>query len=86
MLDLSNFPLSFCSAILALRVYAVWDKQRRILYLLLFMLTGLLGLTVGPTFQLRAAPPPPELVDLLDLPGCEAEAKGKLSAGQEEML
>jgi len=50
------------------------------------MLTGLLGLTVGPTFQLRAAPPPPELVDLLDLPGCEAEAKGKLSAGQEEML
>jgi len=50
------------------------------------MLLCLLGLTIGPTYQLRAALPPRELVDLLHLPGCEAEVSGKLSGGQEELF
>ncbi|GAA5822422.1 hypothetical protein JCM5353_000502 [Sporobolomyces roseus] len=53
---------------------------------LVFMLLCLLGMTIGPTYQLRAALPPRELVNYLHIPGCEAEVSGKLSGGQEELF
>ncbi|GAA5830227.1 hypothetical protein JCM3766R1_002831 [Sporobolomyces carnicolor] len=62
----------FCDCIIAIRVYAVYEKSRRISYLLIGMLAADLGLMTGAATQLRPVIYSPELRAALQFEGCAA--------------
>ncbi|GAA5958202.1 hypothetical protein JCM3765_002846 [Sporobolomyces pararoseus] len=62
----------FCDCIIAIRVYAVYEKSRKMLYVLVAMLAADLGLMVGAATQLRPVIYSPELREALQFEGCAA--------------
>ncbi|GAA5990088.1 hypothetical protein JCM5350_001095 [Sporobolomyces pararoseus] len=62
----------FCDCIIAIRVYAVYEKSRKMLYALVAMLAADLGLMVGAATQLRPVIYSPELRKALQFEGCAA--------------
>ncbi|GAA6022796.1 hypothetical protein JCM11491_006409 [Sporobolomyces phaffii] len=62
----------FCDCIIAIRVYAVYEKSRKMLYILVGMLAADLGLMVGGASQLRPVVYSDELREALAFKGCAA--------------
>ncbi|GAA6060135.1 hypothetical protein JCM10212_001432 [Sporobolomyces blumeae] len=64
--------LLLCDSIVAMRVYAVWERDRRVLSLLLALLAGEVAGLVFSTSQLRAVRLPEQVADQIGFHGCSA--------------
>ncbi|GAA6060134.1 hypothetical protein JCM10212_001431 [Sporobolomyces blumeae] len=62
----------FCDCIVAIRVYAVYERSRKILVVLATMLFLDLGMMIGAASQLRPVVYPPQVLAALDFKGCAA--------------
>ncbi|GAA5856526.1 hypothetical protein JCM5353_002185, partial [Sporobolomyces roseus] len=71
-----------CSVIVSLRVWALYERSRKILALLAFLIFAQLCLMIGPATQLRPANTPVAILKQLKLPGCLTKASGAFSSGE----
>ncbi|GAA6018928.1 hypothetical protein JCM11491_005682 [Sporobolomyces phaffii] len=72
------FVISTCSFIVSIRCYALYDRSRRIMILLLFMLAVEIGVLIGTVSQLRPLVLSPGASLILDFHGCVAVAASSL--------
>ncbi|GAA6021552.1 hypothetical protein JCM10207_005065 [Rhodosporidiobolus poonsookiae] len=59
-----------CSAILAIRLWALWDRNRVIFASMLLLISAQLGVMLGIVTQGHALILPPEIADAMDFRGC----------------